>query len=627
MKRSLILSALFPWRRPLGLLATSTILLLPACSGEVGAEGTGPTDPSALGPSGTSGNSGPSAGTGSSPAPRPSVVIDESGKPVMVNDDGHVVDEDGKPVTDENGKPVTVPTTTPTTTSGGNPTPLPVGELKDCGTPGPRAVRRLTAAQYANTLRSIFSDPNVPTETVLSDAAVLGFNVDAQAAVVRDLEGELLMNYAESVADWAVQNGKTSAFTSCTEATDQCQREFVMNFGAKAHREPLTDARISAYLALFEAEASFDDGARAVISAMLQSPFTLYRRELGTQASDLFALGPYELASELSYWLTDAPPDAALYDAAANGRLSSTDDLLAEATRLLETPQARQSLARFLDGWLRLDKLGSKAKDESLLPLPAALRESMLQESRELFLNTFYEGGTLADLFSARYTYVDQSLAQLYGLGGGGQSAQRVDTTGTTRPAGLLGHAAFLTTHALSDNSSPVQRAKIVIERLLCGVLPPVPSNVDTTLDTKTDFATNRERYEEHRKNEACRTCHEVMDPIGFAFEHFDAFGRYRDQENGVDINATGSLSQLRSGAVALDGVDSLSEALAESPELQACFVRYLSYYTFGKEGWTEAVCNRDAVLRQAQADDFALKSVLLGIVQAPNFASRVQDP
>lgn len=625
MTRSHTLPALFPWRRHLGLLAASTILALPACSGEVGGEGAGPSGPSALSPSSTTGNSSPTPGTGSSPAPGTSVVIDEDGKPVLVNDEGHVVDEEGNPVTDENGEPVVAPTvTTPVV----NTTPLPVGgELTDCSTPGPRTLRRLTVAQYESTLRAIFSDPNVPTETVLSDASVLGFNVDAKAAVVRDLEGELLMNYAESVADWAVENGKTGAFTSCTDATDQCRREFVVNFGAKAHREPLTDERVAAYLSLFEAEASFDDGARTVMSAMLQSPFTLYRRELGTQSGDVFSLSPYELASELSYWLTDAPPDAALYDAAANGRLSSTDDLITEATRLLETPQAKDSLARFLDGWLRLDKLGSKAKDESILALPAELRQSMLEESRQLFLNTFYEGGTLSDLFSARYTYVDQSLAQLYGLGGAGQSFQRVDTSQSNRPAGLLGHGAFLTTHALSDNSSPVQRAKIVIERLLCGVLPPVPSNVDTTLDTKTDFKTNRERYEEHRKNDACSSCHEVMDPIGFAFEHFDGFGRYRDQENGVDIDATGSLSQLASGTVALDGVDSLSSALAESPELQACFVRYLSYYTFGKEGWTDAACNRDAVLRQAQADDFGLKSVLLGIVRAPHFANRVQDP
>jgi hypothetical protein len=485
----------------------------------------------------------------------------------------------------------------------------------------------LTAAQYANTLVAIFSDPNVPTEVVLSDAAVLGFHVDAQASVVRDLEGELLMNYAERVADWAVEGGKATQFTSCTNDTEQCRREFVTNLGARAHREPLGEERVTAYLALFDGEASFDDGARAVISAMVQSPFTLYRRELGTPQGSLYSLNGYELASELSYWLTDGPPDAQLYDAAANGRLTTSEDLEREASRLLETEAARETLAQFLEGWLHLDKLGSKAKDESILPLPAELRASMVEESRELFLHTFYEGGSLADLFTARHTYVDQSLSSLYGLGGGGQSFERVDVSGTPRASGLLGHAAFLTTHALSDNSSPVQRAKVVIERLLCGSLPPVPANVDTTLDAAAEFATNRERYEQHRVREDCRTCHENLDPIGYAFEHFDGFGRHRDQENGVDIDATGSLNFLGSGPVALDGVDSLSQVLAESPELQSCFVRYWSYYTFGKEGWTDEGCNRDAVVRDARAENFNLKSVLLGIVRAPHFSTRVQDP
>jgi hypothetical protein len=552
------------------------------------------------------------------------MAIDEDGNPVLVNDEGVVIDEDGNPVVDENGDPVTIPAPASTDAT---PSPAPVGELQDCSTPGPRQVRRLTAEQYRNTLEAIFSDPNVPDETVLSDAAVLGFQVDAETSVVRDLEGELLMNYAESVADWAVENGKVAQFTSCSDLAEQCQREFVTNLGSKAHREPLSESRVAAYLELFDGAASFDDGARAVISALLQSPFTLYRREMGTDTGGLYSLGSYELASELSYWLTDGPPDAQLYDAAANGRLRSTDDLVTEASRLLETPAARESLGRFLEGWLHLDKLGSKAKDESIMPLPAELRASMVGESRELFLHTFYEGGTLADLFTARHSYVDQSLASLYGLGGGGQSFERVDLSNSTRAAGLLGHGAFLTTHALSDNSSPVQRGKVVIERLLCGSLPPVPSDIDTTLGAPTEFATNRERYEQHRDRDECRSCHENLDPIGFAFEHFDGFGRYRDQENGVDIDATGSLNQLASGPVALDGVDSLSEALAASPEVQACFVRYVSYYTFGREGWTDEACNRDAVISNAREEDFNLRSVLLGVVRAPHFSTRVEDP
>jgi hypothetical protein len=230
-------------------------------------------------------------------------------------------------------------------------------------------------------------------------------------------------------------------------------------------------------------------------------------------------------------------------------------------------------------------------------------------------------------LFTAQHTYVDERLASLYGFGNAGQGFQRTDLTGTDRPQGVLGQASFLTTHALSDNSSPVQRAKVVIERLLCGELPPVPANLNTTLDPQTEFSTNRERYDVHRERDECRTCHEAMDPIGFAFENYDGFGRYRDQENGIDVDATGSLAQLASGPVALDGVDSLSAALAESPELQACLVRYWSYYAFGTEAWTDEQCHQDGVVRYARAQDFTLQSVLQGIVQAPHFSRRVNDP
>src|SRR5690606_4621620 len=114
----------------------------------------------------------------------------------------------------------------------------------------------------------------------------------------------------------------------------------------------------------------------------------------------------------------------------------------------LETERAKETLANFVEGWIEVDKLYSKAKDESVMPLPAELRESMVRETREMFVNTFAEGGTLSDLFTAKHSYIDQRLASLYGLNGFGQNFERVDMTETNRPAGILGHASFLTTHA-----------------------------------------------------------------------------------------------------------------------------------------------------------------------------------
>lgn len=536
-------------------------------------------------------------------------------------------------VTPPGTPPVTPAPGTPTVTPPGTPTvappaiPPPGAELSNCTTPGPRQIRRLSPVQYQRTLQAIFNDPSVPHEDVLSLPSVLGFHVDADAAVVRDLDGELLMNYAESVADWAVENGKISQFTSCTNAQAQCQTEFIQKLGEKAHREPLSQDMVNTYLPLFTAETTFEDGARAVLSAMLQSPYTIYRRELGVQQGNEFVLTPYEVASQLSYLITDGPPDAQLYEAAKNGQLSTSEQLLAQADRLLATDTASETLANFVEGWLEVDKLTSKAKTESILPLPDELRQSMIGETQQLFINTFKEGGSFADLFNADYTYIDQRLASHYGMGGGGgESFTRADLSGTDRATGVLGHASFLTTHALSDNSSPVQRAKIVIERLVCSTLPPVPQGLDTSLDTTTQFKTNRERYEAHRSVEPCKTCHATIDPIGYTFENYDGFGRYRTQENGIDIDASGEITQIAPGNVALDGLNSLSQALSASPEAQACLVRYWSYYAYGTDTWANIECNRDNVIRYAQAQNFSLKSVLQGVIQGPNFSRRVAD-
>ncbi len=622
MKRSpnLVQQQEFPRRSFLLLKSTGLTLgslaMLAACSGNVdeGGWGGGPESPD---PGSSNGPVGPDNGSGE---PNPPVTPGTEPGTNGPSPSGTSV-QPGDPTGNPTDPTTSSPTTTPPLI------PPPGAPLAECATPGPRQIRRLTPVQYQRTVEAMFNDPGVPSDSGLSLASVLGFHVDADAQVIRDLEGELLMNYAESVADWAVQSGKVSQFTSCTQQQTQCTTEFIRNLGERAHREPLTDQTVNAYTSLFAAEPTFEDGARAVIAAMLQSPYTLYRRELGAQQGNEYVLTPFEIASQLSYFLTDAPPDAELYQAAKNNQLSTPEQLLAQADRLLNTPYAEEALSHFVQGWLEIDKLPSKAKNENLLPLPDELRQSMIEETNQLFLNTFKEGGTLADLYRANYTYVDQRLASHYGIGGGaGETFTRTDLTNTNRATGMLGHAAFLTTHALSDNSSPVQRAKIVIERLICNVLPPVPMGLDVSLDTTTPFATNRERYEVHRSVEPCRTCHLNLDPIGYTLENFDGFGRYRTQEGGVDIDPSGHIAQLAQGEVQLTGPNDLSNALAESPEAQACLVRFWSYYTYGTDSWANIECNRDSVIRYAQGQDFSLKSVLHGIIQGPNFTRRVAD-
>ena len=503
------------------------------------------------------------------------------------------------------------------------------GELSNCTTPAPRLIRRLTALQYRNSLLGAFGDANVPSADVLADpASALKFRVDADLPVVRDLDAGLLLNYAETVAAWAVEN-KLSSLAPCQDRHAGCTGPLIRNLGRKLYRKALTTEQEAAYQALFDAESTFRDGASIVISTMLQSPYVLYRRELGSESGGRFALTPEEVASELSYFLTDSAPDTALLDAAEQGRLVTRADIDREAARLLETDAAKATLTRFLDGWFELDSLVNKAKDDTVFALTPQMRSSMLGESREFFLEAFYFGGDVAGILSARHTHLNGDLANFYQLAapGSGSGFQKVDLTGTNRAPGLLGQAAFLTSHAQPENSSPVQRGRFVRDRILCEEIPPMPENLDTSLDSPEGFTTNRQRYETHSENDACSGCHVLFDPVGFTFEHYDGFGRYRDQEGGEPIDATGMITDENEQMTTLDGVESLLSYITAGDRARACTVRYWSYYAHGRDNWQEKKCNDDQVRRDAQANGYTLKSILMGILHAPSFTGRVQDP
>jgi Protein of unknown function (DUF1592)/Protein of unknown function (DUF1588)/Protein of unknown function (DUF1595)/Protein of unknown function (DUF1587) len=500
---------------------------------------------------------------------------------------------------------------------GGDGEPTPV----DCTELGPPMLRRLTSVQLRNSLEVIFQDQNVPAGDVLTDPVVNGFRVDATEAVIRDLDAQKLMTYAETVADWAVTQ-KLGQLVTCDQADPACRRQFIEELGRKVHRQPLAQSTVAAYEELFAAEASFADGAEVVIATMLQSPFFVYRREIGEPDPDRSGtnrLTPYELASNLSYMLTDRPPDDQLMAAAQEGRLSSTDDLVREAERLLATPEGAETLSGFVRGWLETDDLVTRAKVDPTNQLTDEVRQAMLAETDALFVDLFRTGGGVRDLLLAPYTFVNQPLGNYYQLyGAGGTELQRIEIPDGTRAPGILAHGSILVRHALTDSSSPVQRGKLVRERFLCEEIPPPPPNVNPMLGDPMGAVTTRQRYEQHTVDPLCRGCHQRMDLIGFAFEHYDGFGRIRDQEGGVPIDATGELLESPDGDIPLDGVESVSTYLAESAAVEECLVRYMSYYSYGLDG-----CNQQEILDEVAASGNTLKSIVLGIIRAPQFSRR----
>lgn len=509
-------------------------------------------------------------------------------------------------------------------------TSLPTPSACKSNSPGPQALRRLTALEYGASLRDLFGDASVPLTTVFSDPSVLGFTVDSRALVIQGLGAQQLMDQAESVAHWAVTT-HLDKLSSCTTNDASCRQSFIRTFGRRVHRAPLSDADVAVYERLFSAETSFNDGVEAVTAAMLQSPHFLYRHELGAPDGGGFQLSSHELASALAYLFTGSLPDAELAAAADSGALSRPEELQKHAERLLQSPRGHQVIGAFMKDWLGLGKLDTVAKDDTVFKLTPELRQAMGEETRLLIDDTiFTKNGGFAALLTAKSSFVNQQLASHYGLKNAGSlSAQfsPVALDPAERDGGILAQGSLLTALATAAESSPVQRGKMVRTRLLCDALPPPPANVDTSLKPSAGGVTTRERFAEHSSNAMCASCHKLMDPIGFGFEHYDAFGRRREQDNGRPVDASGSVLGP-TGDVPFDGLPGLANYLAgeASDTVNACLVRYWSYFAFGAAGWNEDQCTYDSITEQAKVDGFALKTVIKAIVNTPRFTRRAAE-
>ncbi len=532
------------------------------------------------------------------------------------------------------------------------PTALPAeNACTATGNPGPRVLRRLTAGEFASSIADLFGDATVPVSQVFNDTRVLGFTVDSSTLLVQDLNADQLMTNAEAVASWAVTSklSQLTTLATCSTHDANCAKLFIKNFGRKAFRTAIADSdpRIASYSALFMAESSFSDGVSSVISAMLQSPYFLYRSEIGADGATgaTISLTPYEVASSLSYLLTGSMPDDTLLQAAdaVHDDAGLTQMVDTQAARLL-TPSgsdplpaaAQGALMNFMSGWLGLDRLYTNVKDDTVQVLTDAQRADMATETQKFILDVFgaSTNNTVGDLFSANYTFLNQNLANYYKLSASGLSTSFSKVPLNGRDGGILGQASILIGYARADLSSPTQRGHLVRSRLLCQDVPPPPAGLDTKFTPSATFTTTRDQYLKGHAapdHQPCYGCHRLMDPIGVSFEHYDSFGNYRTTENGVTIDATGTIiaANATDGDVAIDGLQGaqgLETYLAKNDDLKTCLVRYWSYYAFGSSSWAQDGCTYDAIRTEASGQSYALKSVLTAILHAPRFTKRVND-
>jgi hypothetical protein len=509
--------------------------------------------------------------------------------------------------------------------------------LTVCDNPAasPRLLRRLSRSEYDATVSELFGIQSKWGAAFTADTVVNGFDNNASALVVSPLLADQARRAAEEIADSVFQSpGKLIPCDPAAMGEAQCAGMFIDTFGKRAFRRPLDASDHARYLALHTtvaAEDGFMEGAKTVVTAMLQSPHFLYRSELGGAAKDgLVSLTPHEIASELSYLFWGTMPDATLFAAADAGKLASADEIATQAERLLADPKSDAVLDRFVDEWLLIDNIVNVPKDETVYPgFTPGVRAAMRDETRAVFRQALREGeGTLPALLLSDHTTVSPELATFYGFsdttpGAGG--LVDVDLSGTER-LGILTRGSVLATHAHPTDSSPIHRGKLLRTRVLCQKLPPPPAGFNVQPPPLDPSLTTRERYIAHASQEPCTSCHQLMDPIGFGFERFDGVGRYRATENGKPIDAAGEIVSTANTNGEFDGTNDLMKTLAESPDTAACFSLQWLRFAYGIEEGPDTQCLADQVAKDFAAGGQRMDTLLVSLARTRHFVERAAD-
>ena len=502
--------------------------------------------------------------------------------------------------------------------------------------PGPTPLRRLNRTEYNRTVHDLLNDSTAPAAQFPGEEVVLGFdnNADQQRASGLLIEG--YQSAAIALSKAATADPPTLlACDPAAQGEDACVATFVSDFGLRIYRRPLAADEKSRLLAFYVANKQafdFPTAVRLLMQAMLQSPHFLYRVE--TQGApvtpSVVKVSGYQLASRLSYLLWSSTPDLPLLQAAAAGALDTPEGIKTQAVRLLADPRARFAVSSFFAQWLdfeKISKIGQADKSAVAFPtfkpgLPALLR----QEAESFVQDVFFDGGDLNRLLSGSYTFMNQELAAFYGVTGPTSESFEKVLLDPQRRAGVLTQGGFLASHAKADQTSPVQRGLFVREQFLCSAPPPPPANVNTMLPPPDPQATTRERLTMHRSAPACAGCHALLDPVGFAFEHFDGVGLWRDTESGKPIDATGEVVGTLDADGKIDGALELATKLSQSAQVRQCIAKQWFRFGYGRSEADVDQCTLQRLTDAFAASGGNWQALVLELTQTDAFRYRTVE-
>ena len=511
--------------------------------------------------------------------------------------------------------------------------------------PGQVVARRLSRAEYDNTLRDLFPfDVGRPSDSLPADIA--GVN----GLTVSDRFLEEHEETTAAIAAQAIEDGFITCDPAASSALD-CARELLRPFMERAWRRPVTAEELDGvvrYLDVVAAEPDepepFRRAIELAIQATLMSPSFLFRFEpvLDESSPSVEPLGDFELASRLSYFIWESMPDEPLFAAARAGRLGDPTELRSQVERMLDDPKAAALVDRLAREWLSTDRIDYLTPSAALYPeFDRALLAGMKEETN-LFIGEFLrDDRSFREMFDADFTYVDAALARHYGLPGAESLSEgftRVSLADVPERGGLLTQGAVLVATSVPRNDPTAEvsetniivRGEFVLRHLLCAHLPPPPDGLDVTqiqADAQMDIpdtAPRKVREGVRQEMQPCASCHSYIDPIGFSMEHFDPTGAWRTMDTlGTEVDSTGVLLGEDGLPVGdFEGARSLGTLLARDERVSECLAETVLRLALGP-GSSAAACHVQSIAEQSDAEGNGLRSLLVSIVLSEAFTHR----
>ncbi|MCA9618150.1 MAG: DUF1588 domain-containing protein [Myxococcales bacterium] len=489
------------------------------------------------------------------------------------------------------------------------------------------AMKRLTTTQYANAIADVFGPQVVLTKALEEDETnELFLSMGAAKVGTSEYGVELYHEAAIDIASQVVADADgQAALSGCApfEPGTSCVADALETYAQQLWRRPVEGEELAALTAIVGQPGSgtAEDwalGMTYAIAAIVASPSFLYMPEVGEVdlAKGVHRYTSYEMASRLSFALWNTIPDEKLLEAAAADRLVTPEGIRAEVARMLEHDKAGDVATRFFgEAWF-VAKLDFTDKNTDVVPEWTPDLVAAYQQEFDLVLRDLLaRDADIMEIFTGTETFVNPLLATAYGMSEPSGEDFAPASLPTTR-AGLLTSGAVVSAISPSDRTSPTRRGKFILEQVLCDDVPPPPPNVDDTIEAPTpeEGLTLKEKLAQHREDPACAGCHDMIDPIGFTLENFDAVGAYRELDNGSPVDASGQL-----GDETLDGVSDLVDYVVADPRTTACIAERLYAFASGHE----AAAGEPAVVElvaEAFASHHSFKTLLTELLVSDAF-------